>query len=371
MSSRIEEATGAGEGAAPMRAVGYLLDDRRAQDLAARIPREGDLPDLGVSRAVIFLTQRCNMACRYCLSIRHEMPPWREDELFALLEQLSAAGTRHVQWTGGEATLDPRLADFVGRSATLGMSNSISTNCTAPVAQYQDLVMAGMKRFYVSVDVLDGGCFDTITRSQGRLPHVLAVIDALCGLRERGHDIHVTINTVLSRDLAAGLLADRAAGLRSFLTWLCGSGADDFKFLPDAAETLPALFGGDELFARFLAVCVREVPGRFLMFHHRLRTIGQGGHGFSDGRRRLCFQCLDDRTFDSAGAYPCVIHLREGGERLYARDDPEDLKRKQLGAFLRQDRSRDPICRRCCFDLYRGLNERVEFLLRNGADAHN
>ena len=354
-----------------MRAVGYLLDDQRAQELAARIPAGCDLPDLAVSRAVIFLTQRCNMACRYCLSIRHEMPPWREDELFAHLEQLSAAGTQHVQWTGGEATLHPRIVDFVRRSATLGMNNSVSTNGTAPVARYVDLAMAGMRRFYVSVDVLDAACFDAITGSKGRLPHVLAVVDALCGLRERGHDVHVTVNTVLGRGLVCRLLADGAAGLRSFLTWLCGSGADDFKFLPDAAETVPELFGGDELFSHFLAVCAREVPDRFLMFHHRLRAIGQGGHGFPDGRRRLCFQCLDDRAFDSVGAYPCVIHLREGGEKLYAHDDPEDHKRRQLGAFLPQDRSQDPICRRCCFDLYRGLNERVEFLLRNGTAAHN
>jgi hypothetical protein len=178
--------------------------------------------------------------------------------------------------------------------------------------------------------------------------------------------VHITVNTVLTRRCSQELMGDDAEPLRSLLTWLRNCGADDFKFLSASTEPFPLLFREPEQMTRFLEVCSQLVPDRYVMFHHRLATIQSGGHGFADNRRRHCYQCLDDRVYDSTATYGCVVQLREGGAPIYEHRDPAATKRRKLQAFLRDDRSRDPICREYCFDLYRGLNERVEDLIGPG-----
>jgi MoaA/NifB/PqqE/SkfB family radical SAM enzyme len=347
---------------AVMPGVGYLLDEARAHALARRISA-GDEIVPGPSRAVIFLTPRCNMACAYCLSIFHQMPDWRTEDLEALLNQLAAAGTRHVHWTGGEASLDRRLPSLVRRSDALGMTNSISTNASLGPAVPLALAEAGMRRFYISLDTLDEPSFDTLTRSAGRLASVLDTLAALVAARQSGRPVHVTVNTVLRASQVRALLEADGAPLRTFLRWLLQSGVDDFKFLPDSTELFADVFERPVSYARFLSICREEVPARYGMFHLRLGTLASGGHGFHDGRVRHCYHSVDDRVFDASGVYPCVIQLREGGPPVYAHADAPDAKEGKLRDFLESDRTRDPICARCCFDLYRRLNEAVALRL--------
>lgn len=155
-----------------MPGVGYLLDHERARRLAARVHAGGELVP-GPSRAVIFLTARCNMSCDYCLSIYHQMPEWRSDEVEALLEWLASTGTLHVHWTGGEASLDKRLPALVRLSTSRGMDNSMSTNASLGPRTALALVDAGMRRFYTSLDSLDEAWFDELTQSAGHLRRVL------------------------------------------------------------------------------------------------------------------------------------------------------------------------------------------------------
>ncbi len=350
-------------GKTPMPGVGYLLDEGRAVALAERLQREGDLPTLGVTRLVVFLTERCNMRCDYCLSVHHPMPRWRDDDVLRLLTTQAAAGCAHVQWTGGEASLHPRVVDLVSVSSSLGMNNSTSTNGSAPLARYRDLVAAGMTRFYVSLDTLDAARFDEMTGSRGLLPRVLDTLRLLVDLREAGRDVFVTVNTLLRADRVEALLADDGRRLRATLRWLRETGVDDFKFVPDSAEHGGAFFRDDAQRRAFTTVCTEEVPARHGMFHHRLATIAAGGHGFPDAAHRRCHQCVDDRAYDARGAYGCVIQLREGGEPIYLHGEARDEQRRKLGAFRMTDRTADPICREHCFDLYQALNSATDELL--------
>lgn len=130
---------------------GYLLDDCRAEKLARRLCNCTGHP-LQVTRAEIFLTAACNMKCRYCNSTQHEMPPWRDKDIFNLLDRLAERGTAHIQWTGGEATVHPGLLSFISYSFKNGMANSISTNGTADAQFYLDLAEKGVSHFSISLD---------------------------------------------------------------------------------------------------------------------------------------------------------------------------------------------------------------------------
>ena len=62
------------------------------------------------------LTERCNLACSYCVPGDHEAAPadWMtDDEVVALVAALAPLGLRRVRLTGGEPTLRPRLEALV------------------------------------------------------------------------------------------------------------------------------------------------------------------------------------------------------------------------------------------------------------------
>ena len=339
--------------------IGYLLDDSRAVALANKV-RERGAEDLGVTRAVIFLTNACNMSCRYCRSKAHAVPPWHEERLRQFLKALAAGGTKHIQWTGGEVTLQPGFTELVACSTALGMGNSISTNGTASVEKYLALAQAGVGHFFISLDLLDPQGFDAVTGTRGLLPKIAGTIEALCR-RKENERFRVVINSVLTKDTAAALLQDGGRPLREWLRWCQRLGADDFKFLPASTE-LDA-FADDAGRRRFLEICAAEVPARYAFFHYRLERLAAGGHGLRGRARHACYHGLDDRAFDSLGAYPCVIQLREGGERIYRHDEDAEAQAAGLRRFFETDRLGDPLCRQFCFDVYRDLSDRAAALL--------
>jgi pyruvate-formate lyase-activating enzyme len=341
---------------------GYLLGPERvrlieAQARAWSAPALSDAP-LGVTRAEIFLTSACNLACRYCKSRHRVVPSWEEPDVRALLVELAGSGTRHVQWTGGEATQHPALLSLVRHATALGMASSLSTNGTAPPALYRALFEAGLGRFYISLDLLDPAVLAHRRGEVDLLPRVQAAVTALCAGPPGGRP-HVTINSVLDPASVRALLAGEGAELRRLLAWCQDLGVDDFKFLPTATAHRSVSFEAEADWRRFEAICRAEVPARYPMFHHRLRTLGAGGHGLVGDRPHTCWFSLDDRAFDSQGAWPCIIRMREGCAPLWEHATPLEARRGALASFLRTDRRRDPVCRSHCFDLYRDLSRAV------------
>ncbi len=354
---------------------GYLLGGPRIRNLAARVahwmplgqaPRlapdpastQADEGLLGVTRAEIYLTSACNLRCRYCTSRHRRTPPWDRRVLFELLQSLARTGTRHLQWTGGEASCHPGLVSFVRHASALGMSSSMSTNGTADPALYESLWLAGMGRFYISLDLLDQRSFDRAVGAEAQLERVKDNISRLCSGPAETRP-HVTVNCVLDGSTTYELMARGGSGLRELLSWYRAVGVDDFKFLPASTARMVTIFPDQGAWDRFEALCRQEVPATYPMFHYRLGSLRRGGHGLQQGRPHHCYFCLDDRAFDSQGAYPCIVRLREGAPSLYAHGDDTRDRVQALANYLATDRACDPICRAHCYDLYRELSQAV------------
>jgi hypothetical protein len=246
------------------------------------------------------------------------------------------------------------------------MNNSISTNGLAGKSTYRGLLTGGMSRFYISLDTLNPTLYDSLTRSTGRLPQVLETIENLVSWKRRNPELHITVNVTINKQALQDFLKEEGKELKILLRWLRSAGVDDFKFLPVSSEDVAEIFPEQGIFHLFKSICEAEVPGKYRMFHLRLATLTGRGHGFSDDRSRSCFLTLDDRTYDPLGAYACIIQLREGGKRLYEEGMTREQKADQIEQFLSGNRTADPICRRCCYDLYRRINDRVDCLLSRG-----
>lgn len=347
--------------------IGYLLDESRAVQLKEKV-NSSSWQNLHVSRAEIFLTAACNMNCRYCNSIHYKMPEWKENEIYDLLNRLASRNTKHIQWTGGEVTVHPLLKKFVLHACSAGMSNSISTNGTATYEDYLDLASKGVSHFSISIDHPDELFFNDITRSKGQFLKILKTVEKLCAQKNSSFCFRVVINTVLTSETVASFMNNDGRKLREFLNWCMNCGADDFKFLPVSTHSLTNLFPEPGQKEKFMDICNTYVGPEYRFFHYRLAKLDQGGHGLADRCWHTCYHFLDDRTYDSAGAYPCIIHLREGGNRLYRYDDSIEEKREKLADFFRENRAENPICRTHCFDLYSALSDRTQFLLENEKD---
>jgi cyclic pyranopterin phosphate synthase len=160
----------------------------------ARLPGsfpEGALPPLvdaqgrGYSYLRLSVTDRCDLACVYC------MPPGGEDEhaprpdllsfeeaarLVSLFVEL---GVRRVRFTGGEPLVRRdvvRLVELVHRQSG-GVELAMTTNATRLAELARPLRDAGLSGVNVSIDTLDAERFRTITRG-GELGRVLAGVHA-------------------------------------------------------------------------------------------------------------------------------------------------------------------------------------------------
>jgi cyclic pyranopterin phosphate synthase len=120
----------------------------------------------------ISVTDRCNFRCVYCRSAdpenyrdHDEILSWHELErlahVFALL------GIRKVRITGGEPLVRPGVEDFIAALDAIGFADlSMTTNGHLLGERCDRLVAAGLDRINISLDSLDRGKFERITRTR-------------------------------------------------------------------------------------------------------------------------------------------------------------------------------------------------------------
>jgi len=150
----------------------------------------------------ISVTDRCNFRCVYCRSAdpenhlaERELLTW--EELERLARVLVAMGIRKVRVTGGEPLVRAGVEDFIARLDRMGVQDlSMTTNGHLLAERCDRLVAAGLDRVNISLDSLDPGKFEQITRTKS-FGKVMAGIDAAQASPLRP----VKVNAVLVRGL--------------------------------------------------------------------------------------------------------------------------------------------------------------------------
>ncbi len=162
---------------------------------ALAIGKEVVLMNLSPSRRVplsvhVGLTNRCNSRCRYCRFDRLAAPDfWTKESLWKVLGEMRAAGTRRVQFTGGEPMLRKDIGVILERAKSLGMFTGISTNGLQVPERVDELLPADI------VQVSYDGPEEVHDHLRGEGSH-RAARAALDALQDRG--ISVWTNTVLT-----------------------------------------------------------------------------------------------------------------------------------------------------------------------------
>ncbi|SPE20252.1 Cyclic pyranopterin monophosphate synthase [Candidatus Sulfotelmatomonas gaucii] len=164
----------------------------------------------------VSITDRCNYKCVYCRTGEEgaQYPELRIDEYLRLIEIFVGLGITKVRLTGGEPLLRRGIVELVRELAKLRALNgepldlAMTTNGHLLESLAAPLKAAGLNRVTVSMDAVDAGTFERITRVDGSFPTVLASIRAAraAGLTP------VKINCVLLR----GFNDDQIEGFARF-----------------------------------------------------------------------------------------------------------------------------------------------------------
>lgn len=198
----------------------------------------------GLQRRVEYLrlslTERCNLACAYCVPQDEQRAPadWlTDDEVVGLCAALRPLGVRRVRLTGGEPTLRPRLAKLVERLAALHLDDlSLTTNATRLEALAAPLRAAGLARLNLSLDTLRPDWYAQLCGAP-RLAEVLRGIEAAAAAGYSSLKLNVVA--------LAGLNDDELPALARY-AW-------DRNIVPRFIELMPMADGAVAPRARFLA----------------------------------------------------------------------------------------------------------------------
>ena len=138
-----------------------------------------------ISYMRISVTDRCNERCVYCMPAEGVAPVLHEeilrfDEILKIAEAAAACGIRHLRVTGGEPLVRRGVVKLVELLGTIPGIESVSltTNGILLGKYADDLYKAGVRAFNISLDTMDEGLYERLTRG-GNLADVLEGIRAV------------------------------------------------------------------------------------------------------------------------------------------------------------------------------------------------
>jgi len=178
-----------------------LTDPATASAALVRDQLKRPLQELRLS-----VIDRCNFRCTYCMPAdslqgRGVFLPLAnlltDREIETLLRAFVANGVKKLRITGGEPLVRPGLTSLIERLAAIdGLDDiAMTTNGVLLPRHAADLRNAGLGRITVSLDSLDEAVLHDMSGGKGKLPEILAGIDAAVAAGFR----HLKINTVVQR----------------------------------------------------------------------------------------------------------------------------------------------------------------------------
>lgn len=161
-----------------------------------------DLFNREINYLRVSVTERCNLACAYCMPTEHIGKPSSTDmlgigEIAEVVRTLAPRGITKIRLTGGEPLLRTGIEELVGMITGISGIKEVAmtTNGQRLAGMAQALARHGLNRVNISLDTLDPLRYRELTRG-GEIRKVLKGIDASleAGLNP------VKINCVLTPD---------------------------------------------------------------------------------------------------------------------------------------------------------------------------
>ena len=306
-----------------------------------------------VSYLRVSVTDRCNYRCVYCMSENMTFLPKSDLLTLEELERICAAfirrGVDKLRITGGEPLVRRNVMSLfrnLGRHLASGdlKELTLTTNGSRLADFADELYDCGVRRINVSLDSLDPGKFNDVTR-WGRLDDVMRGLEAA-----KSAGLEIKINAVALKGYNDDELDD-------FVEW---AGREDFDLT--FIETMPLGEIDEDRTDRYLPLtAVREHlerrwtldetdyqtggPARYMKIKEtgkRLGFITPLTHNFCEGCNRVRLTCTGTLYMclgqEDAADLRTPLRMSEGDDRLMEAID-EAIGRKPKGHDFVIDRA--------------------------------
>ncbi len=147
----------------------------------------------------LFITPRCNLKCVYCFPDsprRKEENEFSKQEIFNIVDELYALGTRYIVLLGGEPLLREDVEDIIAYIARKNIILEVITN-----GYFTRQRLAALKQVSYVCHSIDGNEID-MEKNRGRGSYK-KIMGSLCLCRENG--IPVQMRTVFNKNNAGSL----------------------------------------------------------------------------------------------------------------------------------------------------------------------
>ncbi|MFA5377883.1 MAG: radical SAM protein [Dehalococcoidia bacterium] len=309
----------------------YTLSDERARTATSTT---------AIKRLEILITDRCNFKCPYCRGMKPDLRGEVSFESFkATLDHVGSI-PENIRFSGGEPTLNLDLLKMVRYSNFIGTKRiAISTNGSAPLETYLDLIDSGANDFSISLDACCQVEFSKMSGGSGEWNRVRE------NIRQLSRQTYVTVGIVL--DQGNETEAERIVSYADEL------GVADIRIIPAAQ------FGSS--LARFT---INNPTRPILRYRINNAKNDVPVRGLSENDFHRCPLVLDDVAIAGGKHFPCIIYLREGGCSIGP--VAKGMRNERERWFKETDVFKDRICRGNCLDVCRDYNNRwMAFSLEN------
>jgi molybdenum cofactor biosynthesis enzyme MoaA len=303
----------------------YTLCNKRAKEASLYSP---------MWRAELLITDQCNFKCSYCRGVRKECRGNIDlQHALNIIRIWSKDGLKNIRFSGGEPTIHPDLVEMVQYSKKMNIERiALSTNGSANKNKYDELLLAGVNDFSISLDACCSSYADKMAGVDGYFNTIVKNIKYL------SYRTYVTVGVVFTDDTIDSVL--------DIIKFAYSLNVSDIRII-SAAQNNDAYLK----FSKSIAKLDSKILNKYPILSYRISNIknGRSVRGIKNTDSHQCGLLYDDSIIAGDYHFPCIIHFREGGDPIGRVG--ENMREERVEWLKNHDTHQDPICLKNCLDV--------------------
>lgn len=300
----------------------YTLNNNRAKNTSV---------DSQLMRCELILTDTCNFKCPYCRGLRHDLKGTMSlDEAKYIVDLWAKDNLKNIRFSGGEPTVYKGIVELVKHAKNKNIERiAISTNGSADLELYKELINAGVNDFSISLDACCSAFGDLMAGGiEGAWDKVISNIKEISKLT------YVTVGVVVTEETVHDL--------KNTIEFAASLGVADIRIISSAQYN--TLLHNAKLVNK-------EVYKKYPILKYRIENLNneRNVRGLQETDSHKCGLVLDDMAIAGDYHFPCIIYMREGGNPIGKVG--ENMRRERLKWMENHDTHKDPICKKNCLDV--------------------
>lgn len=309
----------------------YTLSDHRVKNTSGTSP---------LWRCELLITSNCNFKCPYCRGTNKDANITFK-QAKNIVDIWAKEGLKNIRFSGGEPTTVTWLPELIAYTKTKPSIEkiAISTNGSASLNYYLDLVNRGVNDFSISLDACCSSYADKMSGKKGFFNIISTNIKELSKL------VYVTVGCVFNENNVDMFLET--------VKYAHDLGVSDIRIISSAQynQMIPTLL---------------KIPNYILNSHPILKyrvmnyINNRNVRGIKECDNHKCPLILDDMAVRGQYHYPCIIKMREGCNPIGKID--KNLRKDRLKYYKKLNAFKDSICQKNCLDVCIDYNNKYKAL---------